>query len=244
MNGVILHIGPITLPDGQQGDSLFFLHPADPDAPPVLAPDLAAALASLTPRGSTPACEPALGGQAHALGLAVADLTASAREALALMALDLAGSDFKDIASEELVVPFCTAMAGFVARQGQVGADAPCILAVDLDDGTRLSALLIGGPGLVLSREPDLALTEGLAAICSESAPEIIDALARSHGLTCLPGAFRLADGEKHRVSDRELAILTATADAISALAPARGATASGRVRSGGQDVGVTVTTP
>jgi hypothetical protein len=244
MTPVILRIGPITLPGGQPGDSLFFLHPADPERPPVVAPGLSDAIRDLRVDPRTATCEPGLAAEAGTLGFGVTDPDAAARAELALMALDLAGSDFAAIEDDDLVPAFCTALAGFVARQARVGPDAGRILDVALEDGRRLVALLVGGPGLVLARSAALAEVEGTAALCSDAVPEILDALARSVGLDRCPSCFRLEDGEKHRVTDEDLALLTAVLDAIARLAPDPGATAVARVERPGQTVALSVSTP
>ena len=244
MTAVILRIGPITLPDGAPGDSLFFLHPADPDRPPVVAPGLAEAVGAWQVDADTATCEPALGAEAGALGLRVTELDQTARAELALMALDLAGSDFAAIEDDGLVPAFCTALAGFVARQARVGPGAPRILDVALEDGRRLSALVVGGPGLVLAASAEQARVEGTAVLCSGAAPEILDALTRSVGLDLCPSCFRLAGGEKHRLTDADLALLTAALDAVARLAPEPGATETARVRGPGQTVALTLRNP
>ena len=244
MTAVILRIGPITLPDGAPGDSLFFLHPADPDRPPVVAPGLPEAIREMKLDGRTATCEPGLAAEAQALGLGVTELDQTARAELALMALDLAGSDFAAIEDDGLVPAFCTALAGFVARQTRVGPGAPRILDVALGDGRRLSALVVGGPGLVLAASADLAQVEGTAVLCSGAAPEILDALTRSVGLDLCPSCFRLAGGEKHRLTDADLALLTAALDAVARLAPEPGATETARVRGPGQTVALTLRNP
>lgn len=244
MTPVILRIGPITLPDGQSGDSLFFLHPADPDRPPVVAPDLSEAIREMNVDGRTATCEPGLAAEAGVLGLSVTELDEAARAELALMALNLAGSDFAMIEDEELVPGFCAALAGFVARQARVGPDAPRILDVALEDGRRLAALVVGGPGLVLSPSAGQAEVEGTAVLASEASPEILDALSRSVELNLYPSCFRLAEGEKLRVADADLALLTAMLDAVARLAPAPGATSMAPILWKGQAGLLTVRNP
>jgi len=244
MTPVILRIGPITLPDGQPGDSLFFLHPADPDRQPVVAPGLSEAIREMKVDGRTVTCEPGLAAEAGVLGLCVTELDQAARAELALMALNLAGSDFAVIEDEGLVPGFCAALAGFVARQARVGPDAPRILDVALEDGRRLAALVVGGPGLVLSPSAGQAQVEGTAVLGSEAAPEILDALLRSVGLDLCPSCFRLTGGEKLRVADADLALLTAILDAVARLAPDPGATAMAPIRGQGQAGALTVCNP
>ncbi|MBL9059248.1 MAG: hypothetical protein JNK88_04390 [Mangrovicoccus sp.] len=241
---MILRIGPLTLPDGAPGDSLFFLNPADPDRPPVVVPGLPEAIRALHVDARTATCEPGLAAEAGALGLTVTELTETARAELALMALDLAGSDFAAIEDDGLVPPFCAALAGFVARQTRVGPGAPRILDVALEDGRRLVALVVGGPGLVLAPSAELAQVEGTAVLCSGAAPEILDALTRSVGLDLCPSCFRLAGGEKHRITDADLALLTAALDAVARLSPDPGATQAARVRGPGQSVALTLRNP
>lgn len=237
---MVLHIGPITLPGGQPGDSLYFLYPPDPDIPPVRAADLAHAVAFLG-KSDTLSCEPSLAPQALALNLPVQRLQPAACHALAMMALDLATSDFDSVAREGLVFQFCRAFAAFLTRNPDNWPPATRILQVSGPLVTPQSALIIGGPGLVLARTPALAPTEGLAVIATPAAPEVYDALSRAHGLTLVPGAFRLRDGEKFRVMDPDLALLTATLYAVAAIDPFSGATASGEVSVAGCAISVSV---
>ena len=240
MTPVLMHIGPITRPDGQPGDSLFFLHPANTDQPPVLAATLALAIPLLGELGEL-SCEPALASQALALNLPVQPLTEAARHSLAMMAIGLATSDFASVEREGLVFQFCRAFAAFMARKPQDWPVVARILQVTVSGAASLSALIVGAPALVLAPTPEEAQVEGIAATASHAAAEILDALSRAHGLSCLPSAFRLHEGAKLRVTDIDLAVLTATLYAIATVEPVPGAVASGEVSVEGCIASVTV---
>ena len=141
--------------------------------------------------------------------------------------------------------PSATTVNGsHLARSPHDWPAAVRILEVTSAGSASHSALIIAGPGLVLAPTLAQAEVEGIAVTASLPAPEILDALWRAHGLTCLPGAFRLDAGAKLRVTDTDLALLTATLYAIAAIDPVPGALASGEVSVSGRTVSVKVLVP
>ncbi len=220
MTGILLHIGPLPGDGGQGSLTLYFLHPAVPDRPPVMAQTLAEAFALMAPPPGT-ACEPALSAEAQSLGLPVTALSDAAAHSLAMMALDLESDDFEVIEREGLIFQFCRACAAFAQAAPQGWLQSARLLRVVTGESQVLAGLVIGGPGLVIGSDPAAALQEGLAALLSDEAPpHVIDAWRRAYGLVALPTAFRLGDGTKHRLTDAELALLAACLFAVAALGP------------------------
>jgi hypothetical protein len=233
----LLHIGPITLPDGTQGSTLFFLHPSTGTEDEVFETSVAHAMVRLGRHATEIVCEPGLREQVAELNLTCAD-ELSDSERLALATMTLAGSGVTDFAPLErsgLVSAYFHALASlamrfFTYRLGGGWPETARKFIVELESTSsedsevhRLTetarVIFEGGLGLMLGGSlEDCLLAQGKDV--SYVPFEFVDAMIRAFELPLLPRASIRRRGVEHPLSDADLAKLTATLLAIASLEP------------------------